>query len=62
MAVWLEAEKVVATGQEYTIGRRSLKRADLGEIRKSIEYWQGQVYKLSRKGRNRVYSGVPVDF
>lgn len=60
--LWLEAEKAVATGQEYQIGSHTLKRADLSEIRKSIIFWQGQIDKLSRTGRNRVYSGMPVDF
>ena len=62
LALWLEAEKAVATGQEYQIGSKKIKRADLSEIRKSIIFWQGQIDKLSRTGRNRVYNGVPVDF
>ena len=36
--IWLEAEKAVALGQSYTIGSRSLTRANLSEIRKSIQY------------------------
>ena len=37
LAMYLEAEKVVMTGQSYTIGNRSLTRANLTEIRKAID-------------------------
>ncbi|GAK06046.1 hypothetical protein JCM19037_4600 [Geomicrobium sp. JCM 19037] len=59
--VWLEAERKVATGQEYRIGSRMLKRADLKDIRDSIQYWRREVNRLSGR-RNRVYRMVPRDF
>ena len=37
--IWMKAEMTVATGQSYTIGKRSLTRANLTEIRNAIEYW-----------------------
>ena len=37
LAMYLEAEKVVMAGQSYTIGNRSLTRANLAEIRKAID-------------------------
>ena len=37
LAMYLKAEKVVMTGQSYTIGNRSLTRANLAEIRKAID-------------------------
>lgn len=37
---WLEAELAVTTNQSYTIGSRTLTRANLSKIRKQIEYWQ----------------------
>ena len=56
--VWLEAEMTVATGQSYTIGSRTLTRANLTEIRNAIEYWNGKVQKLEniqrKGGRNRI--------
>lgn len=64
--IWLEAEKVVAMGQSYTIGSRSLTRANLSEIRSSIEYWNKKVTELENasknKGRNKQYIFVPRDF
>lgn len=37
LAMYLEAEKTVLTGQSYTIGNRTLTRANLKEIRKAID-------------------------
>ena len=62
---WLEAELEVTTHQSYTIGSRSLTKANLSEIRKQIEYWGNLVARLEnlakRKGRNRIISVVPRD-
>jgi hypothetical protein len=62
---WLEAEATIATGQAYTIGSRSLTRANLADVRKQIDYWQAKVVALTNtekgKGRNRVYRAMPMD-
>ena len=62
---WLTAELEVTTHQSYTIGSRSLTKANLAEIRKQIEYWNDQVARLEniekRGGRNRIYRAVPRD-
>lgn len=44
---YLEAELKVLGNQEYTIGTRTFKRADLAAIREGIAYWNGQVQKLA---------------
>ena len=51
LAIWLEAERAVATGQSYRIGTRSLTRANLSEIRLSC----------GRKSGVRVMRIVPRD-
>lgn len=65
LEMWLEAESEVAINQAYTIGGKSFTRANLGEIRKQIEYWSNKVQELEnlarRKGRNRIYRVVPRD-
>ena len=65
LEAWLTAELEVTTHQSYTIGSRSLTKANLSEIRKQIEYWSDQVARLEniekRGGRNRVYRAVPRD-
>ncbi len=62
---WLEAELEVTTNQSYTIGSRSLTRADLSDIREQITFWEGKVAALEnlekRGGRNRIIRVVPRD-
>lgn len=62
---WLTAELEVTTHQSYTIGSRSLTKANLSEIRKQIQFWENEVARLEnigkRGGRNRVFRAVPRD-
>ena len=41
-AAWNKALLACAGGQEYTIGSRRLRRADLPEIRKTLEWLDSQ--------------------
>lgn len=50
VALYYEAEAKVLGGQSYTIGGRSLTRANLKEIRDGIAYWQGKVDILAATG------------
>lgn len=59
LQTWLDAEDAVATGQEYSIGGRRLSRANLDEIRKTIDYWEKKVLRLTRGGI-RVRGVTPV--
>ena len=62
---WLEAELACTTNQSYTIGSRTLTRADLAEIRNTVKYWAGIVAKLEAAkkygGRNRTMRIMPRD-
>lgn len=62
---WLTAELEVTTHQSYTIGSRSLTKANLSDIRKQIQFWENEVARLEniskRGGRNRVFRAVPRD-
>jgi hypothetical protein len=62
---WLEAEIAVTNAQSYTIGSRVMTKADLEEIRKTIDYWNNKVAELENiakyGGRNRAYRAVPRD-
>lgn len=45
---WYDAEAAIATsGQEYSIdtggSKRTMRRADLPEIRRQIDYWEGKL-------------------
>lgn len=61
--LWLAAEEAVATGQSYTIGTRSLTRANLAQIVERVRYYQGLVSSLeSGRGQGaRVMRVVPRD-
>ncbi len=63
--IWLEAETAVATGQSYVIGSRTLTRANLTEIRNTIDYWNSKIAAMEnlRKtgGRSKVKRVVPRD-
>lgn len=52
--LYLAAEAKVLSGQEYEIAGRRLKRADLGEIRRGIQYWNAEVVRLSSGAGARV--------
>jgi len=54
VSMWIEAEKAVMTGQEYRIGTRSLKRADLRMIGERIKYWKDELEQLECAHRIRV--------
>lgn len=58
LAIWLDAEEKVAAGQAYSIGGRSLTRADLKAIGDRIIYWNGMVQSLDRGGI-KVIGGTP---
>ena len=48
LTAWIAASEAVALNQSYTIGDRSLTRANAAEIRKMIEFWNGEIQRLSR--------------
>lgn len=54
LAAWLAALEKISVGQSYTIttgtGSRSLTRANLADVQQQVEYWDGQVKRLSRGG------------
>lgn len=50
LALYIAAEQAVLLGQEFEIKDRKLKRADLGNIRDGIEYWDNKVKELTARG------------
>lgn len=55
LEAWLDAELKVSTGQSYTIGSRSLTRANITEIKKQITFWRNEITKIENRmnGRSR---------
>lgn len=58
LASYLAAETAVLAGQSYSIGGRSLTKANLPFIQQGIEIWNKRVQSLSRSGKIRVRSGI----
>lgn len=61
LAMYYEAEEAVLSGQSFSIGSRTLTRANLAEIVKMIRELERQVVKYSGKNRSmgRI---IPMDF
>lgn len=66
LEAYYAAELAVLSGQEYRIGSRSMRRADLSEIREAISSLESLVTdleaKAAGKGARRVLSVIPRDF
>ncbi len=63
LATLLDALDVVLTGQSYTIGSRTLTRANLTAIQEAIEYWSDIVNKCETGcGGVKVQRAIPQDF
>jgi hypothetical protein len=63
LQLWLDAEEAVASAQSYTIGPRSLTRANLAEIRQMVAKYQAIVEGLA-SGRGagvRIMRVMPRD-
>lgn len=59
LEAWIVADTAVASGQSYSIGGRSLSRANAAEITNKIDFWERKVVALSRSsGGARVRYGV----
>lgn len=58
---WMLAETAVMSGQDYQIGSRRLRRADLREIGQRIKFWQNEVDRLESRSRIRVQQVIPRD-
>jgi hypothetical protein len=58
LALWYDALDKLSTGQEYTIGGirngRQLKRADLGEVRSTIDWLETKLAQAQNGGKIRV--------
>lgn len=60
LTAWKAALTALATGKEYTIGTRRLRREDLSEVRGTLEWLEGERAKASlTDGCRRVHT-TPV--
>lgn len=62
LSMYYKAEEAVLLNQEYKIGTRSLKRADLASIQNAIKDLEHQVASLeSGNGKNKAGRFLPRD-
>ena len=62
LEMYYEAEEAVLLNQEYTIGTKSLKRADLSTIRAAIKDLESQIETLEANGgKNKAGRFIPRD-
>lgn len=62
LQMYYEAEEAVLLNQEYTIGTKSLKRADLGTIRSAIKDLENQIEAMEENGgKNKAFRFLPRD-
>lgn len=59
--LYYKAEEAILTGQEYTIGSKRLRRADLADVQAMIKTLEKEVQSLKLGGKNRALRGVPLD-
>jgi len=50
LTLWQTALDAIATGQSYTIGDRSLTRANLKDAKDMVTFWDNKVQSLTRGG------------
>lgn len=58
------AEEKILEGQAYSIGSRSLTRANLSEVRAAIKELEGKINALETRGttKRKVVRVIPRDF
>ncbi len=61
LELYYKAEEAILTGQEYTIGTKRLRRADLGDVQAMIKQLENEVESLKASGKNRALRGIPLD-
>ena len=60
LAAWEAAALALASAQSYSIGGRTLTRADGQTIRENIAYWQRTVQGLTAQNSGARHGGIKV--
>ena len=58
--MYYEAEIAILTSQSYSIGTRTLTKANLAEVRQAIKELEAKLARLNGAGR-RVRRVIPID-
>lgn len=61
LLAYYDAEISVLSGQSYTIGSKTLTRANLNEIRRAIKELENQIVSLNKNGKRIMKRVIPRD-
>lgn len=61
LEAYLKAESAILTSQEYWMGSKRLRRADLEDVQKKITELQREIARLETGGKNKMVRVIPVD-
>ncbi len=59
--LYYRAEEAILSGQEYSLGTRKLRRADLSDVQSMIRTLEKEIKSLKAGGKNMVVRAVPLD-
>lgn len=59
--LYYKAEEAILSGQEYSLGTRKLRRADLSDVQSMIRTLEKKIKSLEAGGKNMVVRAVPLD-
>lgn len=59
--LYYKAEEAILSGQEYSLGTRKLRRADLSDVQSMIRTLEKEIKSLEAGGKNMVVRAVPLD-
>lgn len=63
LQMYYDAEEAILAGaQSYSLGTRSLTRANLSEIRKAIDQLEQEIASLEAPAARKAFAAVPRDF
>ena len=61
LEAYYKAETAILLGQEYSMGSKSLRRADLKLVQAEIKALEKEIKYLEKGGKNKVFRGIPLD-
>lgn len=61
LEAYLKEESAILTSQEYWMGSKRLRRADLEDVQKKILDLQKEIARLEAGGKNKMARVIPMD-